>query len=417
MTIDEGGSDIYTVGLASQPTDNVTVTIGGAGGDVTASPTPLTFTTSNWSTAQTVTVNVGEDDDAVADRLVTLTHTVAGGDYTGTSADSVTVTVTEKDTPTLAVANAQASEGDVAVVFTITLSTASSNEVTVDYATSDGTAAAGSDYTTTSGTLTFTAGSTDSQTVSVPVTDDSVDEDEQETFMLTLSGATNATLAGGNATLEATGTIRDNDVPQVTISFGATSYDGTEGTRVSVPITMSADPEHRVVIIVEHIPQDGATSDDYTMWQTSKAFTKGGGLTKTFGFNVSPDDVESVLLSFINLPDGVTEGSVPTTTINIVDDDARGVTVSEDTLTVPEGGSSTYTVKLDSQPTANVTVDIGGAAGDVSIEPSLLTFTTSNWDQETTVTVSAAEDDDGVAEAALTVTHTVRGGDYEDLTA
>ena len=98
LTIDEGSSDIYTVVLASQPTDNVTVTIGGAGGDVTASPTPLTFTTSNWSKPQAVTVNAGEDDDAMAEARVTLTHAVRGGDYEGVSADSVAVTVTENDT-------------------------------------------------------------------------------------------------------------------------------------------------------------------------------------------------------------------------------------------------------------------------------------------------------------------------------
>ena len=104
----------------------------------------------------------------------------------------------------------------------MTLSAASSDEVTVAYATSDGTATGGDDYTAASGTLTFPAGSTASQSVTVTVIDDAVDEAEEETFTLTLSGAVNATLPRrGNATLAATGTIVDDDDPQVTVSFAS----------------------------------------------------------------------------------------------------------------------------------------------------------------------------------------------------
>ena len=77
--------------------------------------------------------------------------------------------------------------------------------MTVEYATSDGTAESGTDFTAASGTLTFAAGET-SKTVSVATTDDSADE-EDETFTLTLSNPADATL--GDAA--ATGTIVDND--------------------------------------------------------------------------------------------------------------------------------------------------------------------------------------------------------------
>ena len=213
LTIGEGGSQTYTVSLNSEPTADVTVTIGGASGDVSTDLTTLTFTPDDSSTLQTVTVRAAEDDDAVTDTPVTLTHTVSGGDYGSVSAEDVTITVVEKDTPTLVVSDAQASEADGTVDFEVTLSTASSNQVTVAYATSDGTATAGSDYSSTNGTLTFPVESSASQTISVPVTDDSVDEAETETLTLTLSGATNASLAGGAATLTATGTITDDDDP------------------------------------------------------------------------------------------------------------------------------------------------------------------------------------------------------------
>ena len=78
-------------------------------------------------------------------------------------------------------------EDDAALSFAVTLDPAATGRVTVDYATADWTATAGSDYTTTSGTLTFAAGET-SKTVSVPITDDSL-EDEGETLTLRLSKA------------------------------------------------------------------------------------------------------------------------------------------------------------------------------------------------------------------------------------
>ena len=95
--------------------------------------------------------------------------------------------------PAISVSDANVREADGAVLaFTATLSRASSRTVTVDYATSDGTAQAGSDYTAASATLTFNAGDT-SQTVQVTVLTDSEDEG-QETLTLTLSNPSQATL-------------------------------------------------------------------------------------------------------------------------------------------------------------------------------------------------------------------------------
>lgn len=99
-------------------------------------------------------------------------------------------------------------EGDAGtsnLVFTVTLSPASAQTVTVDYATSDGTATAGSDYTATSGTVTFTPGQT-SRTVTVTVLNETLVEPD-ETVILTLSNPSNATI--GDAT--GTGTIRTDD--------------------------------------------------------------------------------------------------------------------------------------------------------------------------------------------------------------
>ena len=107
---------------------------------------------------------------------------------------------------TLSVADARTTEEtDATLEFAVTLSQAASETVTVDYATADGTAQAGQDYTATDGTLTFAAGETQ-KTVSVAVLDDAHDEGE-ETLTLTLSNASGAHIADDMAT----GTIANDD--------------------------------------------------------------------------------------------------------------------------------------------------------------------------------------------------------------
>ena len=109
----------------------------------------------------------------------------------------------------LSVADAEVEEGaDATLDFTVTLSKARSTATTVSYATSDGTATAGSDYTSTSGMLTFGPQET-SKTVPVPVLDDAHDEGS-ETLTLTLSNPSPSSVKLADAT--ATGTINNNDL-------------------------------------------------------------------------------------------------------------------------------------------------------------------------------------------------------------
>ena len=125
--------------------------------------------------------------------------------------------------PLLSVADAQALEGpDATLDFVVTRSGVRSGTATVDYATANGTATAGSDYFPTSGTLTFQPGDR-TKTVAVPVYDDTV-PDSGETLTLTLSNASGAEIADGEATgtilnvepnLPATGAPTTSGTPQV----------------------------------------------------------------------------------------------------------------------------------------------------------------------------------------------------------
>ena len=153
----------------------------------------------------------------------------------------------------LSVADARIDEAPNAVLaFQVTLNRAATGTVTVDYATTDGTATAGADYTATSDTLTFDPGDT-AKTVKVTVLDDAHDEGE-ETLTLTLSNATGARIRDG----EATGTIVNSDpIPQAWLArFGRTVADHVVDA-VAERLTGSAGGGSQVTLGGQRIPLDG----------------------------------------------------------------------------------------------------------------------------------------------------------------
>ena len=120
--------------------------------------------------------------------------------------------ITTGGTPTLSIDDVTVVEGDagtVDAIFTVTLSAISGQEVTVDYATADGTATAGSDYVAGAGALTFIVGDTE-ETITVAVNGDLLDEPD-ETFLVNLANPANATLSDGLGQ----GTIRNDDSDEI----------------------------------------------------------------------------------------------------------------------------------------------------------------------------------------------------------
>ena len=218
----------------------------------------------------------------------------------------------------------------------------------------------------------------------------------------------------------------DGEVP-VTVSFGAGTYTVAEGETQAVTVTLSADPERTVVIPITHTPQGGADSPaDYSGVPANVTFITGQTFM-SFTFRAIQDEVddddERVLLGFGTLPPAVSLGTTTQATVSITDDDTAAIVLSKTDLTVMEGDAagSSYTVKLATQPTGEVTVTISGHAGtDLSLSGTtlssdMLTFTVDNWDDAQTVTVKAGQDADGANDTAK-LTHTASGGDYASIT-
>ena len=218
LSVAEGGTDSYTVKLATEPTGTVAVAIASNNTDVTVSPASLTFHASGgskpWNTAQTVTVTAGQDDDTNDDSAA-LDHTTTGGDYSSETG-SVTVTVNDDDGTSQSQPAASFDSGSSSVAESagtrnvrVNLSQAApSGGLTLGYSVA-GTATAGSgnDFTIqNSGTVSVAAGASTAN-ISVAIDDDSAVESD-ETVILTLTTGTGYTLG---STRVHTLTISDND--------------------------------------------------------------------------------------------------------------------------------------------------------------------------------------------------------------
>ena len=383
-------------GLAAMEVDyNITV----GGGFTAASPNdfvdsfPLTGTLTfdpkaeDASLTQTVPVATRDDGDDEANENFTLTlvdppriadadlstPTIAVGNAVGTILDN-------DGAPSLSVANASATEGQP-VVFTVTLtlnSTMDRNEaITVEYATSFGTATS-DDFTAASGTLTFAADATGAalmQTVDVPTTQDEISEDN-ETFALTLSNASpNAEIGIGTAT----GTIKDDDGTPTLSVANATA---TEGAAVVFTVTLSKVSTEAVTVAYESVIASGNTA--------------------------SPDDL-ALGADTLTIPAGSTSGAV-------------SVQTTQDAVRERD---ETFTLRL-SNASSNAVIGTGTATGTIKDDDTYvskgqialtLTPATVREDAGTTaevsVTASVASPTDAAVTVALALSGTAKEGtDY-----
>ncbi|MCI0682547.1 MAG: Ig-like domain-containing protein [Gemmataceae bacterium] len=230
------------------PTNNVTATFSEAmtPGTISAATVELRDPGNNLVSAavsyDVATRTATLDPNATLELTTAYTARVKGGsggvkDLAGNALVSdftwTFTTAAAPPPPSLSINNASVSEGNSGTTtagFTVTLSASSSQTVTVQYATANGSASAGSDYVATSGTLTFTPGQT-TRPIAVTVNGDTTVESD-ETFTVSLSNPTNATIAQGVGT----GTITNDDAPPATglvVALGFKEGAGTTTADVS----------------------------------------------------------------------------------------------------------------------------------------------------------------------------------------
>ena len=258
LTVTEGASASYTVKLATQPTGPVTVTVGGTSGtDLSVTESTLTFSTTNWNTAQPVEVTAGQDDDAVED-TATLTHTAAGSDYNSVTKD-LPVTVTDTDTPNLVLSKPEltVTEG-ASESYTVKLATQPTGQVTVTVGGTSGT-----DLSVTEHTLTF---SRISWSTAQPVTVTAGQDDDAVEDTATLTH----TAAGGDyssVSKDLPVTVTDTDTPELVLSKPELTV--TEGASDTYTVTLATQPTGQVTVTVS-----GTAGTDLSVTEHTLTFSR-----------------------------------------------------------------------------------------------------------------------------------------------
>jgi CSLREA domain-containing protein len=334
---EDGGNAVITVnrsgGTAGEARINYATSNGTAtaGQDYTATSGTLIFP--DGITSKTFNVAVTNDVVDEPDETINLTLMTAAGSGSLGSPASAVLTITDNDpAPSISINDVAVTEGNggtVNAVFTVTLSGQSSQTVTVNFATANGTATAGSDYQAASGTLTFLPLET-TKPVTVTVNGDTSFE-ANENFSVNLSTPVNASLSDN----QGNGTITNDDVQGGFISFSQANYTAGESAGfTTVTVTRSNDLSGPATV-------DYATAEDTTVVPCATAngiassrcdFTTalgtlrfaGGESSKTFLVLISQDNYvegpETLTLTLSNLTGGAALATPATATLTITDD-------------------------------------------------------------------------------------------------
>lgn len=236
VTVNEGDQARFVVSLSKPATQAVTFRYSTSNGTASSSSDYSGVSNASGSIpvgASSTTVSVNTTENTTVESTETFNLTLSSVvNAVVTDGQAVGTILDDDGQPSISINDASVSEGGTAS-FTVTLSKTSTSAVTFNFGTVDGTALAGSDYTSTSNSRTIPAGST-STTISVATTDDALDEGDEETFRLLLSSVVGATLTDGDGL----GTVNDNDAtPTLSISDPAAV---AEGGNVVFTVTLSA---------------------------------------------------------------------------------------------------------------------------------------------------------------------------------
>ena len=318
---------------------------------------------------------------------------------------------------TLSIDSPSVTEGDSGfpnLTFTVTLSPTSTQQVTVQYSTraSRSTATPSTDYGTTSGTLTFAAGTT-SQTFDVWVRGDTTDE-TNETVVAEIGNASGATIS----TNTGTGTIIDDDGPTVSINSPSVSEGDSGSTNLTFTATLSATSVQQVTVDYADATTGTATSGtDYTAITGSTLTFAVGATSQTFNVSVTgdtTDEVDETVVVTLSSPTNATVSSTAGTgTGTITDDDGPTVSINSPSVTEGDSGSTnlTFTVTLSAASAQQVTVAYADAGTGTAtsgtdytaITAGTLTFAAGTTSQTFNVAVTGDTTDEANETVVVTL--------------
>ena len=429
VTVMEGTERDYTVRLTTQPSGDVSVAISVAAhadnptavvDHITTTRTSLVFNEDNWSRSRTVTITVGEDDNESSE-IANINHAVSGaGSYL--DIDSVDVKVTASDDDVVAGAAIRVDKTTVRITedgddgeVMVRLAAAPMADVTVTVVSSDVEIA-----TVAPADFTFTdANWDDEQTIMVTASSDDDPADTEATVTISAAGGG----YGSAKAVEVAITVEDDEEATISVTDNFEDAEIVEGGTLEYTISLSAPPpEGEMVRVNLQVVGLATLSTAQVMFTSTTALNTIPVTVTTLGDSDSQDETLVIRHTVdADVGSGYESAEAPANIgVTVKDDEAAGVVVSRTSLSVEEGGTAMYSVRLTKAPSDAETVTVHLAGTGVNLDPVSLEFTANTFQVAQDVTVTGHTDSNSVDDQA-TVVHTVvaagGGKDYEGVTA
>ena len=429
--VTEGAAASFVVELSAESRKTVTVSYATADGTALASDDDYTAVAATelefapGATAKTISIATTDDPlDEPDGETFTVTLSGPGNAELATGGETATGTINDNDgEPKVSITGAPEVTEGVAASFVVELSAESRKTVTVSYATADGTALESEDYTKVAATtLEFRSGVT-AQTISVATSEDLLNE-SNETFKVTLSGASNATINTDDA--EATGTIEDDDELTAAVTADAETGTVAEGDSTTFTVKLTGGTSTAEVVVDYSLIGSATKLDDYEA--PSGKLTIGSPLTSgQIAIKTLEDDVldrgetlevrldSATSAGTVNVSDATAETRIVDSSevtvsvkaaVFVEDDPDTPEDESQDTSVVAEGGTASFVVELSGTVSLAVAVPyetadgsaLAGADKDYTENSGTLNFAPT----ETSKTVEVVTRDDGLSEVEET---------------
>jgi gliding motility-associated-like protein len=400
-TSENGTSEDFSVQLDSEPVADVTIDIISSdteAAESTVSASQLTFTTANWNVAQPITVTGVDDHIIDGDQYYTITLSVNNGDtnYQALSDITIDATNTDNDVADILVSETtlETSEDGASDAFDLRLTAQPQSDVEISITGLDA-----SEGTLNTSSLTFTPDNWNTnQTVTVTGVNDEI-ADGNITYTLSASATSSYAPFNGTTSDDIEVTNLDNNTAGINVS--PVNINLNEGETRTFSISLNSQPTADVTISLS-----SPDASEVTLSPNSVTFTPSDWASKSITLTAIDDHIDdgdhnyTVTLSDASSSDVNYGGlSVSNVNVNITDIHTAGITqTGVSGNTTEAGGTATFTVVLDSKPTAEVVVT--ATSDDTSegqVTSSAFTFTPANWDTPQTVTIAGEDDniDDG----------------------
>ena len=394
----------FTVRLGSQPTANVTIPVtSGDPSEGTVSPASLIFTNANWSTPQNVTVTGVSDNlaDGNITYNVVLGPTSSPGDslYNNLNPGVVAVTNNDIGVPTasciISAISGSTSESGTTATFTVHLASLPTANVTIPVTSGDLT-----EGTVSPASLIFTSGINSNYNINQTVTVTGVSDnlaDGPITYNIQLGPTISNDTQYNNLTPAAV-SVTNTDVRSA--SFGISPLSGTtneSGGIFTFTVRLGSQPTNDVTIPVSSSDTTEGTVSPASLiftnanWNTNQTVTVTGVNDNLADGNVA----YNIVLGSATSSDSVYSGQNPAD-VAVTNTDVRSASFVISPLsgtTNESGGIFTFTVRLGSQPTNDVTILVSSSdTTEGTVSPASLIFTNANWNTNQTVTVTGVND-------------------------